>query len=115
MDWKKFEGQKGIFIASMTMIGLFLLSELLSFTVFKGTDDIKYLLRIFARGILGLLSAYHGFIMLFTSKIYYLTKGNTKRQRRFSGILLFLLGLGMISTAFMGYGMNGNDQYIWWK
>ena len=114
MDWKKLEGQKGIFIASMVMLALFLIAEVLSYAVFGGTDDIKYLLRMFARGILGVLATYHGFIMLFTKKIYYLTKGNTVGQRRFSGTVLLILGIGMILTAFAGFGMNGDPRYIWW-
>ncbi len=115
MDWKKLEGQKGIFIISVAMIGSFLLAEFLSIAIFGDTSDIKYLLRIYARGILGVLAVYHGSIMLFTKKVYYLTKNNTRNQSRFAGVLLLLLGIGMVVTAIAGYGMNGDPRYIWWN
>ncbi len=115
MDWIKLEGQKGIFIASVAMLAVFLLTEFLSIAVFGNTNDIKYVLRIIARGSLGVLGFYHGFLMLFTKKVYYLTKLNSKGQNRFAGILLLLLGLGMIAAALAGYGMNNDPRYIWWK
>ena len=113
--WNKIEGQRTILVVSVILLASFIILGTLSYTVLKDITPAKYAVRVIARGLIGILSCYHAFLMLFTSKKYYLTKNSNRKQNRFSGILLGFVGLGMVLTAIAGYGINGDPRLFWWQ
>lgn len=115
MEGRKLEDQKGILVVSAILLGTIIICGALSYTVFSDTVPTKYALRIIARGTIGILAAYHGLLTCFRKKKYYLTSNTTPGQNRFAGIFLIILGIGMLITALLGYGVNGDPRYLWWQ
>jgi|GEM_PF-5780034 hypothetical protein len=115
MEGRKLEDQIGILVVSAILLGAFIICELLSYTVLKNTVPTKYLLRMVARGSAGVLAIYHGLLMYFKKKKYYLTSNTTPSQNRFAGAALAILGAALLLTAFLGYGTNGDPRYLWWQ
>lgn len=103
------------YVVSAIMVISFILLELVSIIALQDNDDTKLLLRVIARGIFGLLMFYNSLHLLFTNAGSILGKNLTLKQRRLSGILIGIVGLIMIVTAFLGYGTNGDPRYYWWK
>lgn len=93
---------------------LFLLCEIASYTIFHNPENIRLLFRVIARGLLGVMCVYNAFYLLCTTQWSFLCKKATLKKRRIYGVILGIVGLLTIITAFLGYGTNGDPRLIWW-
>ncbi|HWT73579.1 MAG TPA: hypothetical protein VN258_02515 [Mobilitalea sp.] len=109
------KSDKGNIIINIIMFCLFVLIDLLSYTVFYDTGNAKYFFRMIARGIFGALLFYDSMFLLLTTRQSFLCKNATVSKRKLCGILIGIVGAIMIITAFLGYGRNGDPRYIWWE
>jgi len=92
-----------------------LLCEIIGYTVLRTNLDFSLFCRVISRGIFGLLLLYNAIYLIFTSKWSFLWISATSKQRLICGVLLGLVGLVEVVTAFLGYGTNGDPRLIWWK
>jgi tryptophan-rich sensory protein len=102
-------------LISVILITLFILMNILSYTIFSDTSETKLLFRMMARGIFGLALIYNSIYLLITDKQSFLVRNSTPMQRKLCGTLIGLVGIGMVLTALLGYGINGDPRFIWWK
>lgn len=115
MGTKK-EGKVSIIVMiSIILFLLIVILEVLSSTLFSEPQTSKLLCRMISRGLFGILFLYHSIYLMFTNKQYFLSKNLTGKHRRLCGFLICIVSLGLIITAFLGYGTNGDPRYLWWK
>ncbi|MDF2540742.1 MAG: hypothetical protein K0S47_460 [Herbinix sp.] len=103
-----------LIIVNCIAIALFIICEVISSTIYKDTELLKLLFRVLSRGLLGINFIYSSYYILFSKKSSLLDSRNQK-ARWVSGLLIGLVGIGMIITAILGYGVNGDPRLIWWK
>ncbi|MDF2537397.1 MAG: hypothetical protein K0S76_418 [Herbinix sp.] len=104
------------FILINVLMGIIVLAMgVLSIITPSDPIKTKLLIRVLLRGMISLLTLYNSIYLLFTKKYTPLAKDVSTKQRYFAGILLGIVGLIMLLTAFLGYGINGDPRLIWWE
>ena len=110
------EKGKSIYISINIIIAvIFVVLEILGLTIFNDNFDNSLLCRVMSRGTLGLIIIYNSLYLLITSKWSFICLKSSKKQRIFCGVVLGLVGAGLLITALLGYGTNGDPRLIWWK
>lgn len=105
----------GLIITNIIFVAIFIILEVISYTILRNAGDTKLLFRVLSRGVFGVCCIYNSLYELFTTKWSFLCLNATPKQRRFSGILLGIVGLLTVLTAIMGYGTNGGPVLTWWE
>lgn len=82
---------------------------------FGSSGDFKFMLRVFFRGLLGLLILYNSMYLLLTNQWSFLTIKASKKERLIGGIVLGITGLICVITSLLGYGLNGDPRVMLWK
>lgn len=83
--------------------------------ILSSNSSLFAVLSILMRGILGLGSIVNGFYWIISDKWPFRSQNLSMRSRRFGGGLLIVVGLIAVITAFLGYGFNGHEPFMWWK
>lgn len=94
---------------------IFFVLEILSVTLFRDQIVNAIICRVVSRGVLGLLLVYNAGYLLFTQGSGFMWFHIKSRQRFFTGIILGIAGLGLVVSALMGHGTNGDPTLIWWR
>jgi small-conductance mechanosensitive channel len=117
MEEQKRKASKVYLVINIILITLFVALEILSLTLLRNPLETKLLARVISRGVFGIAILYNSAYLLLTKKYSPLLKASEqkKNQRVIIGILLGIVGFGMVLTAFLGYGTNGDPRLIWWE
>lgn len=95
--------------------GLFVIFIVFSYIMFNTTLNDRLLLRVASRGLFGVLLIYDSVYLIFTNKWSFLSINISRKQRIFSGFMLGMVGIIMLITAFLGFGINGDPRLFWWR
>ena len=94
---------------------IFFILIMLSITLLKDPLENKLICRVLARGIFGLLVLYNAGYLLFTKGTAFIWHRMNEKQRLIGGIAIGIIGLILVVTAILGYGVNGDPVLTWWK
>jgi formate-dependent nitrite reductase membrane component NrfD len=114
---QKDSGKKmaGYIVINILFILLFIVLELIGIFAYTDGSETRLAFRVIGRGVLGVLLVFNSSFMLITRKTTFLNSKVSPKQRLLSSVLLGIVGLGMIITALMGYGINGDPILKWWE
>jgi uncharacterized membrane protein len=115
MEEKKVKNNSIYIIIHVIALVLIVLCEIASYTIFSTPNNLRLLFRVISRGIIGLICIYNAFYLLCTTKLSFLCLKSNSKRRHMYGIILGVVGLIALVTAFLGYGTNGDPRLIWWK
>lgn len=99
---------------NVCFVVLFLLLDILSYSIAE-IGDLNFLLRVFSRGVFGIMLLTNAVYLLLPPKPTYYTVDMKHQHRIFCGISLGIVGLVMLITAALGYGTNGDPVLKWWQ
>lgn len=102
-------------LSNILVVLLFLIVEILGYTIFGNNGNTTLLFSVIARVLFGGLIIFNAIYLIFTSKWSFLCINATPKKRLIFGILLGLVGLFGLITALLGYGTNGDPRLIWWN
>lgn len=111
MNEKMQKGKIYLFI-NVFMLIMVILSLVISIGL---SGDTKYLMRVFFRGLFGLLILFNSMYLILTNRWSFLTINASKKKRLICGIVLGIVGLICIITSLLGYGLNGDPRILLWK
>lgn len=115
MQKKNSEISKSYIIMNIIFVVIFFVLEVIALLFFKDAYQFKLLFKVIARGEFGIMLLYNSYYHLFTAGQSILDPKQSKRQRLVTGILLAVVGFGMLITALLGYGTNGDPRLYWWR
>lgn len=99
-----------LYILLNIVMGLFCIILTLILFIFSNQ---KILVGVVIRGTISLIVIFNSIYLLFTNQKSFLISKGKEKQRKLIGIILLVVGLAMLITALMGYGINGYPRL--WK
>lgn len=112
---KQSNGKKTSLVINIVMIAVIVLLDVLSTVLFGHENENRYLLRIISRGVMGVLLVYDSIYLLMADRWTLFSIKASSKQRLIGAILIGIVGIGCVITAFLGYGINGDPRYNLWK